>query len=326
MLGSALIWAMPLAAVAAPVLSSMNYDVLAAAGGAGVVAAGANLSGADQARLSPDGTTWTSATVTASTSTTVTITTPALTPGVYQLQVHTAGGWSASLTVYVESSPLLWLGADRATVVSSKVTGIPNTVQGGSTTLAVAQATSAAQPGYTAARPALGNQPAVTFTGSPATYLKSGALGTAINGPLTVYAVFDQTLFGGRFLTDSVTGTERICLFDGGDGSSEQFFSNGYLMTGGINSSGVGNVWTIIFNTSGQASQVYQNDMSTPVHSGNDIAIVSFTSLVFGARYTLEDTASFAGACGTLAFFAGVHDATTRTRIGARLKAKYGIT
>lgn len=323
MLGaSALIWAMPLVASApAPVLSAVSLDVLSTAAGGSADVTGTFLSGADQARIG-DGTTWTTAAISGTpTSTSATFTMPSgVAAGSYQLQVHTAGGWSNSLVIYVEVSPLLWLWADRAVASGGKVSSLPNTAQGG-LALVPAQANATAQPIVNASDATANGAPTLSFDGV-STQLVSSVLGTGTSIPITLYAVARWESFGSAFLLDDVDGSSRICLFDAGAaGGALNVYWTGYQIMGGTLAANAWNVFAVTLNVSGAA--IYQNDMTTPAYSNSAISAGALKSIRIGSRYTSESL--FKGRFGCLAAYAGVHDATTRGRVGGRLKTKYGV-
>lgn len=322
MLGAgALLWATTLGSTTtpAPVLTTIGYDVLSAAGGA-VAATGTNLTGADACRIG-DGTTWTTGTASASTSTAATMTVPSVSPGAYQLQIHTAaGGWSASLTVYVETSPIVWLQAERAVLNGSAVASLANTAQGGYAALSVAQATATQQPAYQSSYAAMNNRPVMVFDGVN-DVLVSTALATPTSGPLTIYAVVQWNVYGFFYLFDDLDGTYRIAVYDdGASGGALHIYSEGYDIAGGVAAAGVANVWCFVLNDA--ASAIYRNDPTTSVTTGN-VPVHALKSLRLGSRYSGE--AFLAGSVGALAMFNTAHDATTRARQMGRLKTKYGI-
>lgn len=103
---SALVWTMPLVAVAAPVLSSLNYTLADTAGGDSITITGTNLGSATACTVGG-----TSATITANTSTSLTFTMPAKTAGSYNVQVTTAAGPSNTLSIEAFSDTGLTLAA-----------------------------------------------------------------------------------------------------------------------------------------------------------------------------------------------------------------------
>jgi len=97
----------------APVLSSLNYDVVDSGGGDAVTITGTDLGSAISCTVDGSG-----VTITGNTDTTLTFTTPSIAAGTYNVQVTTAGGVSNTLTIEAFSvaalTPSLWCRAPYA--------------------------------------------------------------------------------------------------------------------------------------------------------------------------------------------------------------------
>lgn len=309
--GSLLI-AMSGAAAPAPVLTAINYDIADTAGGDSVTLAGTSLSGAT---CTVGGT---SATVTANTSTSVTFTMPAKSPGQYSVQVTTAGGPSNTLSIIAEPSPLVWLPADQASLSGSNVVSIPQRAVSSASALAlgISQATAGNRPTYQASRPSFGGKPTVVHSGTQ--YLDSAALGSTKAQPFTVYTVAEWTSPSSlSFLLGAIDGTSQVALtsFSGG-----VLINAGSDLNGGTLTAATATLVCAVYN--GASSAFYISDMATAARTGT-LGTNALRSIRMGASGAAGFP--FAGAWGVLGAFAGAHDATTRARIGARLKTYYGI-
>lgn len=295
-----------------PVLGLCSHDVVDTIGGYDVTYAGLNLS---SATVTVGGT---SATITANTTNLLTFTMPPKPAGSHVVVVSTPNG-SSTTTLFVESDPLFWLSADRASTAGTAAIGIPNSAKS-AVDLSIAQSDPTKRPTYDAAHASFNGHPAIVHPADGLLrYLDSAVLGASIAQPLTFYmAVRYETTGGNPVLYDSTVndGTRITLLLDG----DTPWAYAGVGFSGGPNITHQTLALCVVYDD--VSSAIYVNDSSTPTVIGNAGANV-LASLRVGVH--VLSILPFGGAWASLGAFAGAHDATARARNRDRLKTKYGI-